>query len=110
METADHRVFRESVETKILRQIDDKPVLAGVLNLLVSRLTTECSSARIFLSGGVIRDAAISIAFGAELPLKDFDLVLEGISASQLQTSLEKVSRSSEDIEWFDRVSVHVEY
>ena len=106
METADHRVFRESVEAKLLRQIDDKPVLAGVLNLLVSRLTTECSSARIFLSGGVIRDAAVSIAFGAELPLSDFDLVLEGISASQLETSLEEVSQSSEDIEWFDRVGM----
>lgn len=98
--------LKKHIEDAFLSEIENKRFLVMFLNHLVSKLRDEDPSGRILASGGVVRDLSASIAFGIDISLKDLDFVVEGISDSQLQYMLEKLSKRCEGVEWFDRVGM----
>ncbi|MEJ2366173.1 MAG: hypothetical protein P8017_16140, partial [Deltaproteobacteria bacterium] len=98
--------LKNHIEDAFLSEIKNKEFLVMFLCDLIFRVKEEHPSGRLFASGGVIRDLGVSIAFGIDISLKDFDFVVEGISNAQLQSILERLSKSCEGVEWFDRVGM----
>ncbi len=100
----DGKILKDNIVKRFLQELKTQKNLYEVLLNLVKATKAGEPGAKIYITGGTVRDLAIKICFKGGFSLKDLDLVVEGIMIQRMEELLEELRRKCHHVKGIDYV------
>ena len=101
---AEVQTLRDGIAQQFLNELSTEEVLFEAVHSLLELLQRDLPQARVFVSGGILRDLAVCRCEDLAFRIHDLDLVAEGVNAQELESALRELTARSARIEGVDRV------